>query len=175
MSVHTGVLTVEEFLKLPDPKEGHNELHHGELAHMPPRKKLHMKTQQTLFGLLLPLVEGRGFLTIEFAFRPASELEMWQADLGFVSQERWDKDTNEYSLGSPELVVEVLSPGNTAQEINEKMRICMANGCVSFWVVDAKCKLVSVTEGNITKHYTETETISCSLFAAEIRGQNIFE
>ncbi len=175
MSVHTGLTTFAEFEKLADPPAGHYELHHGELAHLPPRKKFQMKIQLTLFGLLLPLVKGRGFLTIEFGFRPASEFEAWQADIGFVSQERWDKDTNEYFLGAPDVVVEVLSPSNTMDEINDKTALCMANGCVSFWVVDPKRKRVSVTEGNITKHYGESEAVSCPILAGEIRVQDIFE
>jgi Uma2 family endonuclease len=174
MSVRTGLITFAEFEKLPDPPVGHYELHHGELAHMPPRKKLHMKIQQTLFGLLLPLVEGRGFLTIEFGFRPTPEHEAWQTDLGFVLQKRWEQDSNEYFMGAPDLVMEVLLPSNTMDEINDKTVLCMANGCTSFWVVDPKRKRVSVTEGNITKHYTESEAVSCPLWAGEIRVRDIF-
>jgi len=37
--VQTGLLTVDKYLKLPDPKEGHHELHHGEVVVMPRRPK----------------------------------------------------------------------------------------------------------------------------------------
>ena len=73
MSVRdTALRSVEEFLKLPDPPEGHIELHHGEVVVRPPPK------------------------------------------------------------GAPELVVEVLSPGNAMDEILERQGMCLANGCVSF-------------------------------------------
>jgi hypothetical protein len=32
MSTHAGLVTVAEFLRLPDPKEGHYELRHGEVV-----------------------------------------------------------------------------------------------------------------------------------------------
>jgi Uma2 family endonuclease len=56
-------------------------------------------------------------------------------------------------MGAPELVIEVLSPSNTVHEINDKMAICMANGCRSFWTVDGKRNRVSVTKGDVTRHY----------------------
>lgn len=42
MSVHT-VLTVDEFSKLPEPKEGHIELHHGEVLLVSPPKRGHQR------------------------------------------------------------------------------------------------------------------------------------
>ena len=59
-------------------------------------------------------------------------------------------------------------------EITDKMSICMANGCVSFWIVDPKRKRVSVTEGDVTKHYGVVASISCLLPAEEVRVGEIF-
>ena len=175
MSVHAGLFTVEEFLKLPEPKEGHLELHHGEAVVMPPPKKGHQRTQHRIQRLLNPLVADRYVVHMEMAFRPSPEYEVWVADVGCVSLERDDATgDDEYLMGSPELVVEVLSPSNTMDEINDKMAICMDNGCVSFWVVDPKRKRVSVTEGSITRHYGEREAISCSILTGEIRVRDIF-
>lgn len=174
VTLSTRLMTFAEFEKLPDPAAGHYELHHGQPVLMPPRKKLHMKIQQTLFGLLSPLLEGRGFLTLEFSFRPAPEYEAWQADIGFVLQQRWDADQNEYFLGAPDLVVEVLSPGNTMDEMGDKLAVSMENGCRSFWVVDPRRKRVSVTEGSVTRHYGETDAVSCRILAAEIQVRDIF-
>ena len=59
MSVHAGLLTVEEFLKLPDPPEGRLELHHGEVVVMPPPKRGHQTIQNRLQGLLQRLMGSR--------------------------------------------------------------------------------------------------------------------
>jgi len=177
MSVHapTGTMTVEEFLKIPDPKEGHIELHHGEIVEMPPPKKGHQKIQDRLQMLLKRLVSEM-VVRMEMAFRPLPDHEVWQADVGCVSLER-DNATgdDDYLMGSPELVVEVLSPSNTTDELHDKMSLCMDNGCLSFWVVDPKRKTVSVREGSVTKHYRVSEAISCSLLPGEIQVQEIFE
>ena len=145
MSIETRLMTFAEFEKLSDPPAGHYELHHGQPVLMPPRKKLHMQIQQALLDLLTPLARGRGFITNEFAFRPAPEHEAWQADVGFVAQERWDNDDNDYFLGAPDFVIEVLSASNTMYEILERQEICFASGCSAFWTVDPKRRTVMVT------------------------------
>jgi Uma2 family endonuclease len=174
MSVQALPITVEDFLKLPEPKEGHLELHHGEVVHIPPPKRGHSRNQRGIQALLLNRAPD-AVVEVQMAFRPTAEHEVWVADVGLVRAEREHATRDdEYLMGSPELVVEVISPGNTVDEINEKMAICMDNGCLSFWVVDQKRKRVSVTEGRITKHYTEADTISCSLFSGELRVTDIF-
>ncbi len=96
--------------------------------------------------LLKPLAGAAGVVQMETAFRPTPEHEVWQADIACVSVER-DAATadDEYLSGAPELVVEVLSPSNTMDEILERQGICLANGCVSFWTVDPKRQIVMVT------------------------------
>jgi Uma2 family endonuclease len=177
MSVHTGLITVEEYLKLPDPKEGRTELHHGEVIVMPPPKNGHQDDQDRI-QMLLKRLAGREYVVrMEMAFRPTPEYELWVADVGCISSER-HKNTpkDQYIMGAPELVVEVLSPSNRMYQINDKMSICLNNGCKSFWVVDQKRKTVSVTEGNVTRHYGVSDTISCSLFSGQqISVRAIFE
>jgi Uma2 family endonuclease len=140
------LLSVEEFLKLPDPPEGHIELHHGEVVVMPPPKRGHQRIQHRIAMLLKRLVGNPGVVEMEMAFRPTQEYEVWQADVAYVSVER-DAATgdDEYLMGAPELVVEVLSPSNTMDEILERQCICLENGCVSFWTVDPKRQIVTVT------------------------------
>jgi Uma2 family endonuclease len=77
-------------------------------------------------------------------------------------------------MGAPDLAIEVLSPSNTVDEITEKMSVCMANGCVSFWIVDPRRTRVSVTEGDVTKHYGVSGLIRCSLLEADVRVDEIF-
>jgi Uma2 family endonuclease len=127
--------------------------------------------------MLLKRVAGQTWVVrMEMAFRPTPEYEVWRADVGCISRQRHAATgDDEYIMGAPDLIVEVLSPGNTVDEMNDKMSICLANGCVSFWVVDPKRKLVSVTEGNITRHYGPSDAISCSLFTGQIQVREIFE
>ena len=118
-------MTFAEFEKLPDPPSGHLELHHGQVVLGPPPKKTHVKTRQKLLYLLRPL-EDLGFLAAELPFRGAPECEFWVCDIGLISQQRWDADENEYFAGAPDLVIEVLSPSNTMDEMLERQEICLA-------------------------------------------------
>ena len=61
---------------------------------------------------------------IEFAFRPLPQYEYWIADIAYTTRERAQKVPRKgYFEGVPELVVEVLSPSNSAREMQERRRI----------------------------------------------------
>jgi len=123
-------------------------------------KRGHQRIQRRMFTLLTDLARENGVVETEMAFRPTDEHEVWVADIACVKMDR-DQSTadDDYLLGAPDLVVEVLSPSNTVDEINDKMDICLANGCVSFWVVDPKRRLVSVTQGDLTRQYRASASI----------------
>jgi Uma2 family endonuclease len=175
-ALQTGLLTVEEFLRLPDPPEGHYELHHGEAVIMPPPKWGHSRIQARLQALLQRVLGDTFSVRVEMPFRPAPEYEVWVADVGCVSVGRDDATAaDEYLMGAPEVTIEVLSPSNTVDEINDKMAICMSNGCNSFWIVDPKRRGVSVTHGAVTTHYGGGSTISISSPAMEVKVVEIFE
>jgi Uma2 family endonuclease len=175
MGVQTGLMTVEEFLKLKDPKEGRYELHHGEVVLVPPPKWGHVRFQRRLQRLLDRLVGDKGVATIEMPFRPTSEHEVWVADVGFLRDERAESvGDDEYPMGAPDLVVEVLSPGNTMDEMNDRIAICMKNGCSSFWIVDPKRNRISVTEGDITRHYGSESSFHCGIIDATVPVSEIF-
>ena len=176
MAVETSLLTVEDFLRLPPPKTGHYELHHGEIVHMTAPKWGHQRIQDRLVALLRLAAGERAYVTKEMSFCPAPEYEVWEANVGLALAERANEVADdEYLMGAPDLAIEVLSPSNTVDEINEKMSICLANGCVSFWIVDPKRKRVSVTEGDLTRHYGLAASISCDLLGADVPVAEIFK
>jgi len=105
-------------------------------------------------------------VSIEVAFRPLPEYEVWSADAAFISAQR-DKATrgDEWLSGAPEIVVEVLSPSNTVAEMDERRDICLQNGCRQFWVVNAERKTVSVsTPDGTTRAYRPGDEIDLAGF-----------
>jgi Uma2 family endonuclease len=88
MSTQTGLVTVEEYLKLPEPKEGHYELHHGEVVLVPPPKWGHEEMQDRIQVLLKKLAAKGSRVRMEMSFRPAPEFEVWRADVAFLTAER---------------------------------------------------------------------------------------
>ncbi|HEV2199887.1 MAG TPA: Uma2 family endonuclease [Bryobacteraceae bacterium] len=89
---------------------------------------------------------GAGRAYTEVGFRPTSEHEFRIADVAYAAVDRWTQAAGQdYFLGSPDLVVEVVSPSNTMTELNWKERICLENGCREFWLVDTELRLVKVS------------------------------
>src|SRR5271157_1739122 len=142
----TRLITFVEVEQLPDPKEGRYELAHGGLVSVPPPKWKHFAMQSRLRGLLATAAEGSGIVVeTEFGFR-ALENDFRVADVALVSKARWEAvNPDGYFRGSPDLVIEVLSPSNTAAELLDKESLCLENGCREFWVVDMDRRQVKVS------------------------------
>lgn len=69
-------------------------------------------------------------------------------DASWVSQARWDGLTPEqkgtFAHICPDLVVELRSPSDTLDSLQEKMREYMDNGAVLGWLIDPKNKRVEI-------------------------------
>jgi Uma2 family endonuclease len=145
-STTTRLTTFAEFDRLPNLKGGHHELHHGEVIEVSPPKHGHLRAQRRLWRLLEAAAGQAGEVEIEVGYRPVPEHEYWVADVVFVTRERWDQVPDTGNLqGAPELVIEVLSPSNTASEIRDKKKMCLENGSQEFWVVDRNQREVEVS------------------------------
>jgi Uma2 family endonuclease len=137
-------MTFDEYQALPDPPGHYYELHHGELCAMANPKFPHVRAQNQLHRLLLGAAGDSGIVHIEMPYRPLPDHEAWRADVVYISKARWNA-IEDYLFGAPELVIEVLSPSNTVDEINEKRDLCLKNGSREFWVVDTKRREVTVS------------------------------
>jgi Uma2 family endonuclease len=131
------LVTVEQYRRLPAREGILQELHWGMVVTLTRPKMQHAKLQSRLARLLRPIAEHLGVVETEVAFRPLPEYELRGADVAFIAQHRWDSTQDDDNLrGSPELVIEVLSPSNTKAEIHEKAVLCLSTGTLQFWVVD---------------------------------------
>ncbi len=140
------LMTFEEFEQLPNPRGGKYELHHGELVFVPPPKHGYYKIQLRLRSLLENAVGSLGVVSTEMGFRPLGEREYWVADVVFVAQERWDQvQLDGYFSGSPDLVIEVLSPSNRRRKMLDKCKLCLDTGSREFWIVNLDLRQVEVS------------------------------
>jgi Uma2 family endonuclease len=140
------LMTVDEYCQLPEREDVIQELHWGQVVHLTRPKVKHTRLQYRLVDLLRPLAAGWGTVGAEMPFRALPEYDVRGADVALVSRERWNAtDEDGYLQGSPELVIEVMSPSNTKAEMREKAALCLSTGCVEFWVVDPKRRTVSIT------------------------------
>jgi len=147
MAVTTRLMTVEEFSNLPeDDGPVYHELRHGEIVPVTRAKFKHQMIQSRLRSLLGPLAPPASLVEIEVAFRALPEYELRVADVAYLAAERRAKvDPENYIQGAPDLVIEVLSPSNTAAEIYDKEKLCLSNGAKEFWVADPDRRQVKVS------------------------------
>jgi Uma2 family endonuclease len=141
----THLISFAEFERSPDPRAGKQELQHGEVVIVAPAKHGHKRIQHTLRDKLAAQAGQAWVAVIEYGFRPVQEYEYRIADVALISVGRWDSiDPNGYLERPPELVIEVLSPSNTASEMLDRRDVCLHNGAREFWVVDPARNSVEV-------------------------------
>jgi Uma2 family endonuclease len=145
-STTTRLMTVEEFAKLPETAAYICELRKGEVVQMTRPVFGHIRTQHQLRQLIADAAGDGRSVYIEAPFRPLPEYELRVADVAYAARERWDAVSSKgYLAGVPDLVIEILSPSNTAAEMLEREQICLENGCREFWIVDLDRRQVRVS------------------------------
>jgi Uma2 family endonuclease len=145
MATMAGLITVAEFEKLPEQHNIRQELRHGEVVTMPPPGMLHFWTARRIRRVLERVLGESWVVDRELPFRPLPEYEVWIADVAVIGPDKTRAAQSSWLTGVPEIVVEVLSPSNTAVEMDERRALCLENGCRQFWVVNTERKIVSVS------------------------------
>jgi Uma2 family endonuclease len=134
------IWTDEEFMALPD--DGHHyEIINGELIDMGNSGALHGYVCSTLMILLGGYVRQHNLgamLDSSTAFKMKNGNKR-SPDIAFFAKERLQGIAvlpSGYLEGAPDLAVEVLSPGNTVEEINDKLTEYFDNGSRLVWVIN---------------------------------------
>lgn len=153
-------LTFEDFLALPDDGNRH-EFVRGAVRTMPPLKGVHGKIEARLIVVLGRYLEDRarvlgwtpeqgveacerlvGFLAGgEFGMRftlPDDPHQVRGADVAYVPAEQFEQliwDQESYFPAVPALVIEVVSPTDKADDVEEKVQDYLAGGARRVWCV----------------------------------------
>ena len=96
-----------------------------------------------------------------------SDTQVVQPDILFVSNEREHIRTPANIQGSPDLIVEVLSPSSVRRDWSYKRDLYASYGVREYWIVDPVHRIVSVMllqdeELKIVGAYTEGDTVTSS-------------
>ena len=142
-------MTADELLRMPD--DGFRyELVRGELLRMSPTGDEHGDITMALASPLHQYVKSRDLGKVyaaETGFKLESDPDTVRApDIAFVSKKRFQETgrIQGYRGGSPDLAVEVLSPGNARREVMEKIKDYFEGGARQVWVVNPKPKTITV-------------------------------
>ncbi|MCC5637800.1 Uma2 family endonuclease [Nostoc sp. CHAB 5844] len=178
-------LTVEEFLALPE-GEIKYEFVNGEAVpkykndEMSP-KFFHSSTTGALLIILSVWAEKKGRVVVEWAIKLTRNQQDWIPipDLTYVSYNRlaadWLKD--EACPVTPELVIEIISPGQTFGEMTEKATDYLKASVSRVWVVDTKARTITVfTPSSFSMTYRDHQVITDELLPElEITPNAIFQ
>ena len=143
------LMTADELLALPDDGCRH-ELVNGELRSMIPSGSEHSVITARLARLVDTFVDSqkRGLVFgAEGGFKIRSDPDTVRApDLAFVRQERVPETgiPKGFWPGAPDLAVEVVSPGDTYEEVAGKVADWLRAGTAVVWVVDPGQRTVIV-------------------------------
>lgn len=140
--------TVADLFALAD-YEKHFELVRGDLMMMSPASPKHGRYASRLNGALGPYVDEHDLgevYTAEpgFLLHPEPEPVVRAPDIAFVSKERIPPEEEQSGFWelAPDLVVEIISPSETGQEIQNKVKDYLDAGTRLIWLVYPKTRTV---------------------------------
>lgn len=152
MTTAAQLMTADDLLAMPHHENGNDfryELIRGELKRMAPTGGTHGILCARLSTALSQVVEAND-LGVVFGAETGFVVErdpdtVLGADVAFVSHERLKavENIDKYLPFAPDLAIEVLSPGNTVQEIDEKIAQYFAAGARAVWIFNPKRRTVA--------------------------------
>jgi len=112
----------------------------------------------------------------EFPFRPVAEYEVWVADVALYNLALWEQTADDdYFRGVPAIVIEVLSPPNSASEMIDREETCLRNGGREFWLVDPRRESVKVIRNDgYSNVYDSAGVIESPALGGSIAVRDIF-
>lgn len=137
----------EDFEKLPDGDGYHRELIEGELQILPPPKSRHTIIADRIYRALMPAEAAAGARTFpEAGYKLSTNPSSWvQPDVSMLRNERRKQiEPDGYFLGAPDLAVEVVSPSESASDLNRKVDLLLQSGSLAVWVVYPRQRKVHV-------------------------------
>jgi Uma2 family endonuclease len=148
MGTTTAVVTVDEFLKLPETEGERIELIQGEVICMASAGYAHERVKANTNRLLVPwLIQNPiGLVFIETAYR-LDEHNAPIPDVSMVANDRLLPGMQGLINGAPDLAIEVVS-SETATHLQGKIRLYLKHGSKAVWVVYPEHRMIEIYNAN---------------------------
>src|SRR5579859_234837 len=155
----TARMTFAEFERLPD-QPGKRELLEGELIELPPAKSKHNKLAYRICKLLEAAVSAAhsrgeaaelGKAYHEMGYKLSAESYV-QPDVSVTHAGQTEED---YFAGAPAIAIEVVSPSNSADEMETKVKLYFRHGALEVWRVYPKTRNVVIHTGAASRSIGE--------------------
>jgi Uma2 family endonuclease len=138
------LLTFEDYARMTPPDSGNYELHNGKLIFMPSPLFLHQDISASLSVELYFFVKKNKLGKVVTAPMDVilTEHDTFQPDILFISKDRLNIIEGQIK-GAPNLIVEILSDGNSAKEMSYKKHIYESTGVQEYWLINPTKKTVT--------------------------------
>lgn len=171
-------LTLQEFLALPERNINYEFVNNQAVPKVSP-KAFHSALQAALIVLTRTWCKGKGRVYPEWAIILKRQGEDWSPvpDVTYISYERlpatWKR--NEACPVPPELVIEIVYPGQTIEEFKDKAKDYFNAGVLRVWVVDPEAMAIKVFYPDGSQLYTDTTYITDTLLPGlELTATQVF-
>ena len=156
------LLTLEQFERLPEDGMIH-ELSEGELISVTYPKFGHSQVSLNLHWSLMPFVQerklGRVYAETGYLLSPDPPTLRFP-DLSFLSLDRARCQAfDDYVRGAPELAVEIVSPSDSAEDLQLKIDQYLSAGAKAVWVIYPKTKSVHIYQHGVTRILTDKDVL----------------
>jgi Uma2 family endonuclease len=135
--IATKTPTVEEFLRTPENERC--DYAHGEQWEKPLSNSQHSELQGLLTSALVQYGRkggnGKAFPEWHHRFGPEDDKRIYVPDLAFVCARRHTQVTD-YADRASDVMIEIVSPSESAARLTAKVEFYLQNGAKSVWVVD---------------------------------------
>jgi Uma2 family endonuclease len=139
-------VTYEEWLRMPEVTDAIEEVVDGEILIMPPNKWNHAMIVRNICRAFDAQTDAREAVALDTSFGLVirkAPLTSRVPDLA-VFQKSTIVEQDGYIHSAPQLVVEVLSPGNTRRERERKLADYASLGVPEMWMVSPEARTVEV-------------------------------
>lgn len=163
------LLTFEEFERLPD-QPGKRELLRGELIELPPGEFKHNEVSHRIFLRLHAALEA------DHACGRAAELGRAYHEMGYklsnrsygqpdVSITHAGQAVSKYLGGAPAIAIEVISPSNTARQMELKTKLYFEYGAREVWTIYPEDRFVLLRFPGSLHEVAENQSLTTPLLA----------
>ena len=164
--VSTPPITLEEFSQLPGDGQIH-EIAAGELITMPFPKSLHTLIAHRVYKALQPSLNQYDHSEALFEagyILSLAPLTVRQPDVSVLTKERIHSTAlDSYFEGAPEIAIEIVSPSDSAEYLEAKVKDYLESGSTEVWILYPKTKHIHVfSRTDAPKLFTEKQTLESS-------------